>query len=455
MTADASGLQSLIDQTPAMLWRGDQEGRCVFLNRAQREFWGVGEGGLDNFQWSTTLLAEDQDKVFGPFSEGMQERKSFTCEARYRRADGAVRVLRTIANPYFSTEGGFLGMVGVNEDVTDIRDLQAILAQRNDDLAGSLQVASAAKARFELASRISGLAMSEHDADLRYTWGHNLPGEFEGLTPEEYIGGEMGARVQTILSDVRTTGESADLEIDFLLDGRRHWWDIQACRITTRENEHKIIACALDVTTRKLNEGKLEVLSRELGHRVKNFYSLTQAFLQQSARAANVDREFVTNISQRLTALSRAQDALFESPDDRVSVRSLVDSHLAHLNRVNATGDAATVLGRSAIYLALALHELGTNALKYGALAHDGGTVDLTWRQNSKGDVHIVWQEECPDFVIPESGDGFGTSLITRIFAASTNGDSTREFTPRGLRWSGVIPTAPDISVSYEKADVG
>jgi two-component sensor histidine kinase len=127
-----------------------------------------------------------------------------------------------------------------------------------------------------------------------------------------------------------------------------------------------------------------------------------------------------------------------------------VDSHLAHLNRVNATGDAATVLGRSAIYLALALHELGTNALKYGALAHDGGTVDLTWRQTRKGDVHIVWQEECPDFVIPESGDGFGTSLITRIFAASTNGQSKREFTPKGLRWTGVIPTAPDISAAYE-----
>ena len=83
----------------------------------------------------------------------------------------------------------------------------------------------------------------------------------------------------------------------------------------------------------------------------------------------------MTNISQRLTALSRAQDALFDSTDDRVSVRSLVDSHLAHLNRVNATGDAATVLGRSAIYLALALHELGTNALKYGA---SGARVEVT-----------------------------------------------------------------------------
>ncbi len=450
MTADATGLELLIDQTPAMLWRGDQEGRCIFLNRAQREFWGVADGDLTDFQWSTTLLAEDQDDVFGPFTEGMQNRASFTCEARYRRSDGAVRVLRTIANPYFSAEGAFLGMVGVNEDVTDIRELQAALNEKNSELAKSLHVASAAKKRFELAAQISSLAMSEHDADLRYTWGHNLPGDFEGLTPEEYVGGEMGARVQSILGGVRDTGEPADLEIDFLLDGRRHWWDIQASRIGTQDGEYKIIACALDVTTRKLNESKLEVLSRELGHRVKNFYSVMQALLQQSARAANVDQEFITNVSQRLTALSRAQDALFDSPDDRVTVRSLAESHLAHLNRVKTKGDGAAVLGRSAIYLALALHELGTNALKYGALAHDGGTVELSWVQDEKGEIHIVWQEDSPRFRIPETKDGFGTALTTRIFTASTNGRSSREFTPRGLRWTAVIPTSPDISANYE-----
>lgn len=449
MEAINIGFESIVEQTPAMLWRGDREGRCVFINRTLREFWGIGEGGLDEFQWSTTLLAEDHEKVFGPFARGMERQKTFRCEARYRRADGAVRILRTIANPYFSDDGVFLGMVGVNEDITDIRGLQMALAEKNDELASSLQTASAATRRFELATRISGLAMSEHDTDLKYTWGHNLPGHFEGLTPAQYIGGEMGDRLQAILGGVAKTGEPANLEIDFLLDGRRHWWDIQACRVKTRENEHKIIACALDVTTRKLNEGKLEIVSRELGHRVKNFYALTQALIQQSARAANVDRDFVTNVTQRLTALSRAQDALFDSPDDRISLHALVKSHLAHLNGIRAIGDGATVLGRSAIYVALALHELGTNALKYGALAQDGGTVDLTWRQAANGDVHIVWQENCTHCLATDTSAGFGTALLTRIFSASTNGSSTREFTPRGLRWTGVIPIAPEISAEF------
>ena len=79
-------LQLLIEDTPAMLWRGDREGRCVFLNRAQREFWGIANPVLDEFDWATTLLEEDHEKVFGPFSEGMTREQPFMCEARYRRA---------------------------------------------------------------------------------------------------------------------------------------------------------------------------------------------------------------------------------------------------------------------------------------------------------------------------------------------------------------------------------
>lgn len=113
--------RALIEETPAMLWRGDRDGRCVFLNRAQRAFWGIDNPNLDDFEWATTLVTEDQEKVFKPFNEAMMNQQAFTCEARYRRADGVIRVLRTKASPYFSQDGAFCGMVGVNEDVTDLR----------------------------------------------------------------------------------------------------------------------------------------------------------------------------------------------------------------------------------------------------------------------------------------------------------------------------------------------
>lgn len=104
---------------PAMVWLGDQEGRCVYLNRAQREFWGVELADIPRFTWSSTLLEEDQAQLYQVFSVAMAERRAFTVTARYRRADGAIRTLQTKAEPRFAPNGEFLGMVGVNTDVTD------------------------------------------------------------------------------------------------------------------------------------------------------------------------------------------------------------------------------------------------------------------------------------------------------------------------------------------------
>lgn len=447
--SDKLDVWALIEETPAMLWRGDQDGRCVFLNKAQRDFWGVENPILDDFDWSSTLLPEDKDKVFGPFREGMALQQAFTCEARYRRADGAVRVLRTKARPYLADDGAFQGMVGVNEDVTDLRDAQGSLDKRNLQLADSLRAAGVATSRFELAARISGLAMSEHDSQLRYTWVHNLPETCLGRTPAELVGGEIGLKLEAILQDVLATGQQAATEIDFLIDGDRRWWEVQASRIETGADEPRVIASAMDVTVRRLNEEKLGILARELSHRVKNIFAVTQAIVQQSARTSEVDPLFVRSVVDRLATLARAQDALLAGAGERVSLHSLADLNLGHLSRIHVVGDETTVPGRSAPYIALALHELGTNALKYGALSCDQGRVELAWRESAHGTVSITWKEHSPAFSQPSEKKGFGTELLSRIFAAATGGQVQREYTDTGLSWSAVVPTVPELTVSH------
>jgi PAS domain S-box-containing protein len=103
---------------PAMVWLGDPNGRCVYLNKAQREFWGVQIADIPRFSWTQTLLEEDAAQLFDVFGKAMAERSPFTVTARYRRADGAIRSLQTKAEPRFAPNGEFLGMVGVNTDVT-------------------------------------------------------------------------------------------------------------------------------------------------------------------------------------------------------------------------------------------------------------------------------------------------------------------------------------------------
>jgi PAS domain S-box-containing protein len=442
MIETAQELQALIEESPALLWRGDREGRCVFLNRAQREFWGVEEPVLDQFNWASTLLQEDTDAVFGPFEEGMALQRAFTCEGRYLRADGAIRVLRTKANPHFAADGTFAGMIGVNEDVTDLREAQASLDERNRELATSLRLARAATSRFELAARISRLAMSEHDTNLRHTWIHNLPEDCLGKTPVEFWGSEPGVSFERILQEVLASGQPATTEADFVLDDKRRWAEIHACLVETDAGERRVMASGIDITARKLNETKLEVLAGELAHRVKNIYSVTQAIVQQSARSLDVPADFARLVSDRLATLARAQDMLLASSHDRVSVRAIVDANVGHLGAVSVAGDGAAVSGQAAPYLALALHELGTNSLKHGALSHSGGAVRLEWHEDESGTVHLSWQENSPVAVAPAGHEGFGTTLLTRIFARATNGRAQRDFTPSGLEWTAVIPSA-------------
>lgn len=120
------------ESAPVMLWMGDQEGRCVYLNKAQREFWGLNEDEVSGFQWSTTLHPEDQQALFAPFAEGMRNHAPFTSEARFKRADGEYRIVQTNAQPRFDASGEFLGMIGVNVDITETRRAETALRESEE-----------------------------------------------------------------------------------------------------------------------------------------------------------------------------------------------------------------------------------------------------------------------------------------------------------------------------------
>ncbi|MBV9541251.1 MAG: PAS domain-containing protein, partial [Alphaproteobacteria bacterium] len=144
------------EAAPAMLWAGDADGKCIYLNRALREFWGVED--LSSFDWNATVHPDDAPALHAPLRAAMEKHTPFAVEARYRRAaDGAWRTLRTEGRPHFGSDGAFRGMIGVNTDVTGIRFTEASLRE--------------AKARRDF---IFGLgerqrAMQEPDAIMRMT----------------------------------------------------------------------------------------------------------------------------------------------------------------------------------------------------------------------------------------------------------------------------------------------
>ena len=120
------------ESAPVMLWMGDVEGKCLYLNRKQREFWGVAPSGVAGFDWSAVLHPDDRETLFGVFGLAMRDHTPFTVEARYRRLDGEYRLVRTDAQPRFDVRGEFLGMIGVNVDITETRRAEQALRESEE-----------------------------------------------------------------------------------------------------------------------------------------------------------------------------------------------------------------------------------------------------------------------------------------------------------------------------------
>jgi PAS domain S-box-containing protein len=111
------------EDAPVMLWMSDEKGACIYLNKAQREFWGVTPEDLPEFDWFVTIHPDDHS-LLSPFETAMRDHTPFVLETRIRRADGVFRAIRTNARPRFDPRRGFVGMIGVNVDVTEARDTE-------------------------------------------------------------------------------------------------------------------------------------------------------------------------------------------------------------------------------------------------------------------------------------------------------------------------------------------
>lgn len=404
-----------------------------------RAFWGLTRDECGTFDWRTSLLEDDHETVFGPFSVAMSTQTEFECEGRYRRADGEIRILRTRATPYADASGKFAGMIGVNEDITELRNAERSLERAVAALQEATDHHRAIAERLSVATSISGLAMSEHDRELRYTWSHNVSGVPIGKTPSEAFGETIGKPIERILQLGLTEPQSQ--EIGLVLDGNPIWLAVQATPVSRVDGAASVVASALDITSRKLNEQKLEVLAKELSHRVKNVFALVQAIVYQSARSEKVSDQFLFALDARLKALAGAQDILLSGDSASAVLHDLLQSQVAHLSGVTLDGPPSVIIpARAAPYVALAVHELGTNATKYGSLSRPEGRVELSWSIADDGNVALIWREQGGPKLSAVPGNGFGTQLLTRIFCFATMGEAELAYADAGLLWRARIP---------------
>jgi two-component sensor histidine kinase len=183
------------------------------------------------------------------------------------------------------------------------------------------------------------------------------------------------------------------------------------------------------------------LLVRELNHRVKNTLATVQAIAAQTFREAGDPREARRKLDARLGALARAHDVLSSQRWDTAELRDIVQGVLepyaaSNRQRLHLRGPEIRLDPQNALMITMALHELATNAAKYGALSNASGEVFIDWARDNSGDapaLRIVWREQGGPPVQPSEHKGFGSRLIQDGFSHQLGGSATMEFQPTGL----------------------
>ena len=186
-------------------------------------------------------------------------------------------------------------------------------------------------------------------------------------------------------------------------------------------------------------------LTRELNHRVKNTLANVLSIMALTRRRSKSLEEFADGLDGRIRALSATHDLLTKSDWGTTPVRAVVEAELlpyAHGSdhQIDLQGPDIELAPNDALSLGLAMHELATNAAKYGALSQPGGKVMVHWKLVAPGLVRIEWQESGGPPVATKRGRGFGTDLIERIVAHELKNPVELDFLPEGARCVLTVP---------------
>jgi two-component sensor histidine kinase/PAS domain-containing protein len=287
-------------------------------------------------------------------------------------------------------------------------------------------------------------------------FGINLPG---GLG---HVGGAQDEYWSALHPDdrhlTRKFHELADNQDSFTSEYRVVWpngttlWLRGHGRVVARTPDgkaHRLVSIVADVTDRKAAEDQAQFLMHELSHRSKNLLAVIQSISRRTARTATTMEEFESRFGRRLQGLAASHDVLVRNSWEGAPLADLMRQQLMPFmdiqsSRVELTGPDIVVTAEGTQAIGLAIHELATNAIKYGALSVPAGKVKISWAFDSESlasrELLLKWVEQDGPRVVPPSRNGFGHLVIGEMIERSLNAKVALEFVTHGLEWSVSIP---------------
>jgi PAS domain S-box-containing protein len=249
--------------------------------------------------------------------------------------------------------------------------------------------------------------------------------------------------VEAAIAKGNTGGTSRFSAYQATAKGTLKCWDVLAAPVRDSEGRiSKLVATIRDITEAKETEEQIKILMHEVNHRAKNLFAVVQAVTRQMG-STEEGKEFAQRLGERLAALAKSYDLLVRNEWRGVSASELVQSQLAHFKdligaRVFLEGPPAQLTPSAAQTIGMALHELATNAGKYGALSNGEGIVRVSWAvAQSAGQSYfrIRWSEEGGPPMVRPQRRGFGRTVLVKLAGHALGAKVILDFPPSGLVW--------------------
>lgn len=435
LAASEARFRAAVDAVEGVLWTNNAVGEMIGPQPGWEKLTGQSQAEYQGFGWAQAIHPDDAQPTIDAWLAAVAERRPFLFEHRVRRHDGVWRTFQIRAIPALEADDTIREWVGVHTDITE----QKVADERLRE--------SEARFRVMADAAPSPVWMTTAEGGIEFV--NEAFADFAGLDRDGLLGNvwinlihpDDIAEVLARRLEARSTLASYSFEARFRSSQGAYKWMLANARPRFDEAGRFIgyLGMAMDLTEIKQAQIHQRLLINELNHRVKNTLAAIQSIVRQTLKPGETPPQVREHLFERLMAMSAAHDVLTRENWSsagveeivRQAVRPFIDNTDAA--RITLAGPSMRVDPSAALALALALHELGTNAVKYGALSAPAGVVRIEWSRTTSGQGQLTWRETGGPAVSPPTHKGFGARLLSGGLASDLGGRPELIFAPEGV----------------------